>query len=200
MIINKLKLYLFVIIAALFYSCGSNTASVETKPNTEKIIGDPYDNLRYDSAGTITEKDLTYLRENFNWNGEDILIINYTLTEASCKIPYAKPSEPEARFKRARTWWEPFYQNIETYDAKIVHVEASERFARAFITYSDSYYWDEDGFLLKHFYRNPRGCEAAFVVNRLGQFYQQNEHYTQEQVAFYVAKLKNMVSTENPQS
>lgn len=186
----------FIIGLFVFCLIGCRTVnnSIAEKTANSKIIGDPNDNLRYDSAGKITSEQLTYLRDNYDWNTGDILIINYTLPENSCTITYPKPVEPEARFKRARTWWDPFYESIETYDSRTLHLEASERYATWFSRYSKQYYWDKDGYVIEKLFRNASGCEAVFVVNRLGQFYQQNEHYTVEQVAFYVAKLKNSLS------
>ena len=160
--------------------------------NSDKIIGNPSDNLKYDYAGQFNGSDLAFLQDTFTWT-DDILIINYTLPEENCTVAIKKPKDAKARFDRARNWWNGFYNDIELMDAQVVHVEASEFYGKAFGSYSGDYYWDEKGFLLDHFYRNARGCEAVLVVNRDGQFYQQNDYYSKEQVAYYIAKLKSTI-------
>ena len=172
-------------------SCQSLKETEKAASSNGKIVGNPNDNLRYDYSGILSVENIDVLREKFDWNTEDVLVINYTLPEENCKITFPKPENPKDRFKRARNWWDSFYSNTQTYDAKIVHIEASERYARAFSQYSNQYHWDENGYLLNNVFRNARGCEAVLAVNKAGQFYQQNETYSQEQVAFYVAKLKD---------
>lgn len=171
-------------------SCGVNNA-INLEPNG-KIVGDVNDNLKYDYAGKFNQQDIDFLKETFDWTN-DVIVINYTLPEENCTIAIKKPNDPKDRFERARNWWNPFYNAIDLMDSRVVHVEASEKYGKAFGSYTTQYYWDEKGFLLDHFYRNARGCEAVLVVNRDGQFYQQNDYYSKEQVAFYIAKLKSSI-------
>jgi hypothetical protein len=183
-----LALFAFLVLTG----CKSVRSSVADSEEAAVVVGDPLDNLRYDYAGSFTGEDLNFLRETFNWK-RDVLVINYTLPEDECKIVTQQPKDLKLRYERARIWWDPFYENMDTMDSRIVHVEADERFGKAFGSYSSQYYWDEKGFLLDHFYRNARGCEAVLVVNQQGEFYQQNNHYTQEQVAYYIARLKSQL-------
>ncbi len=194
MVLNRVLLASLLLCFA--YNCQSLKETDESVSSTSKVVGNPNDNLRYDYSGTLSVEDMALLREKFEWNLEDVLLINYTLPEENCKITFPKPEDPKARFKRARNWWDSFYSNTQTYDARIVHVEASERYARAFGQYSNQYYPDPDAYLLKNIFRNARGCEAVLAVNKAGQFYQQNETYSREQVAFYVAKLKDALYPE----
>ena len=176
-----------------FASCISLSCGVkpEVAPSN-KITGNPADNLRYDYAGTLNQDDLTFLQETFRWN-QDLLVINYNLSDDDCTIKLNKPTDPKTRYDRSRNYWEPFYNDIDVMGAKVVHVEASERYGKAFGSYSNRYYWDEKGFLLDHFFNNARECENVLVVNKEGKFYQENRSYSQEQVAYYIAKLKSQL-------
>jgi len=194
---SYIKFFFLILMATFISSCGSADSTTANSPDSKKVTGDPNDNLRYDSAGTLSQEDLDFLKDTFQWYN-DVLVINYTLPEENCNINTKKPKDAESRFERARIWWDPFYEGIDLMGAQVIHVEPSELYGEAFSTYSAQYFWDEKGFLLDHFYRNPRGCESVLVVNRQGKFYQQNNHYTQEQVAYYIARLKsNLPEIEN---
>lgn len=184
-----LKFFIGVVALCTLTACGSANSKINNNQDDTKITGNLEDNLRYDSAGTFNKEDLEFLRETFDWS-QDLLVINYNLSDDDCSVNYNKATSPRTRFDRARNYWDAFYSEINLMGAKVVHVEASERYGKTFGTYSTQYYYDEKGFLLDHFLNNARECETVLVVNREGKFYQENFSYTKEQVAYYVAKLK----------
>lgn len=184
-----LKFFIGVVAFCILSACGSANSKIDNNPDSTKITGNLEDNLRYDSAGTFNQEDLNFLKETFRWT-QDIIVINYNLEDKYCQVNYNRSSDPENRFNRARNYWDAFYSEVNLMGAKVVHVEASERYGKAFGTYSSQYYYDEKGFLLDHFLNNARECETVLVVNREGKYYQENFSYTKEQVAYYVAKLK----------
>ncbi|PRP66050.1 hypothetical protein BST86_02595 [Nonlabens agnitus] len=193
MVSRNRKPYFLKALLLAFVSCASISCGVkQVVVPSNKIVGNPADNLRYDYAGTFNQEDLQFLKDTFRWT-QDVLVINYNLSDDNCTIPYNKPTDPKTRYDRARNYWDSFYSDIDLMGAKVVHVEASERYAKAFGSYSNGYYWDEKGFLLDHFFNNARECENVLVVNKEGKFYQENRSYSQQQVAFYIAKLKSQL-------
>ncbi|KQC33175.1 hypothetical protein AAU57_07510 [Nonlabens sp. YIK11] len=188
---KTLKFLTGLLLITFTTGCGIQQANKQLNPQN-KIVGNPADNLRYDYAGTFNQEDLQFLKDTFRWT-QDVLVINYNLSDDNCAIPYNKPTDPKTRYDRARNYWDSFYSDIDLMGAKVVHVEASERYGKAFGSYSNRYYWDEKGFLLDHFFNNARECENVLVVNKEGKFYQENRSYSQQQVAFYIAKLKDQI-------
>ena len=170
------KILLQIFIGILIFSCSStkneDNLSVESK---EKVIS-------YDYAGKVDSNQLSFIKTNYNWNTERVLIINYKQPLSSCHFDNHKISAES-------TWWKKFYSKIDTENCANIHVLANGEEKNKNI--DNKYIFDDkNGFLLLNFFKRKTSCFGIFVVNNEGYYIQFNGHYSERQVSKYIENIK----------
>lgn len=172
------KFILQTIIIFTFLSC-STTKTVEgnkVDSQNEKFI-------TYDYADKINSEKLEFIKKNYNWNSQKILILNYSQPISSCHFDNNKITSD------GKKWWKNFYSKINTDDCLNIKVLANGE--RVNNKLDNIYYFDDkDDFLLTNFFGRKKSCFGVLVINNEGYYIQYNGHYSERQVSKYIENLK----------
>ena len=168
------KIFIFLSIV----SC-SSTKGVENKENNIENEKPIY----YDFADKMDSEKLLFIKNNYNWNNEKILIINYKQPISSCHFDNNKITS------EGKTWWKNFYSKVDTENCLNIQVLANgERVKKKL---DKIYYFDDENeFLLTNFFDRKKSCFGVLVINDQGDYIQYNGHYSERQVDKFIKNLK----------
>jgi hypothetical protein len=170
------KKLLQIFIGILFFSCSStknvDNSSIETKEKT----------ITYDYAGKVDNNQLRFIKTNYNWNTEKVLIINYKQPLSICHFDNHKIS-------KGNKWWKKFYSKIDTENCANIHVLANGEIKNKNID-NKNIFDDKNDFLLSNFFNRKTSCFGVLVVDNEGYYIQYNGHYSERQVSKYIENLK----------
>lgn len=173
-----------LIILLLILSC-SSTKSIEKK-TIEKIDVKTHKikTIVFDYVGVINSEKLNFIKNNYKWKHEEILIINYSQPVKSCHFDNQVINSVTKKF------WKEFYAKIDTENCLNIKVLAN---GKRFIGKLDNmiYFDDKDDFLLKNFFERKRSCFGILTIHKNGNYLQYNGHYSERDVAQYIYDLKN---------
>lgn len=167
-----------IIIALTILAC-STPKTVEYKKvdslNEKPII--------YDYADKIGSEKLNFIKKTYNWNNQQILILNYSQPINICHFDNNKITTGTEK------WWKDFYSKINTENCLNIKVLANgERVKNKLDNYN--YFDDKNNFLFINFFGRKKSCYGVLVINNEGDYIQYNGHYSEKQVAKYIATLK----------
>ena len=80
-----------------------------------------------DSTGKLTETELTFVKESYNWNSEEFIIINFRQPENSCQYDNYK------NLKKSVRWWTKFYSKMELANVRNIFIYSDSEKARGII-------------------------------------------------------------------
>ncbi|WP_339848707.1 hypothetical protein [uncultured Dokdonia sp.] len=168
------KTILQILIGLTILSCSSTKIidSVNEKPIT------------YDYADKIDSEKLNFIKTNYVWNNEKILILNYRQPINSCHFDNNKITS------ESKKWQKEFYSKINTDDCLNIEVLANGERVKEKLD-NIKYFDDKNDFLLTNFFGRKKSCFGVLVINNEGYYIQYNGHYSEKQVAKYIENLKN---------
>ncbi len=161
---NLTKIFLTIITIVLFQNVNAQ--------DENKLI-------KTDFKGKINNEELKFIKQQFDWNEEKILIINYTQLRSDCHFDNHK------HLKEGGKWWKKFYSKIELNNC-LNKFACSEKHKGI----SDLYI-DRTNYFLKNYFSHKKSCFAVLVINKNGDYMQYNGHYSEEQVSHYIKTLKS---------
>src|SRR5690554_5052144 len=165
-----------IFIAILSLTIISCSTSKKVKTENEKPI-------TYSFADKISSAQLNFIRTNYNWDNEKILIINYKQPISSCHFDNNRITSD------GKEWWENFYSKINTENCRNINVLANGERVKSKLD-NVNYYDDKNDFLLINFFDREQSCFGVLVMNDEGYYIQFNGHYSERQVAKYIENLK----------
>ena len=172
------KTILPIIISLTILSC-STSKTVENK-KVESLNEKP---ITYDYADKIGSEKLNFIKRTYNWNNEKILILNYSQPIDSCHFDNNKITS------EGKKWWKDFYSKINTEDCLNIKVLANGERVKNKLD-NLKYFDDKNDFLFTNFFGRKKSCFGILVINNEGYYIQYNGHYSEKQVAKYIANLK----------
>ena len=170
------KTILQILIGLLILSC-STTKNVETK------IADVNNESQNYYSGNINAEQLNFIKLNYNWNDEEILIINYKQPISYCHFNNNKITDSGIK------WWKDFYSKINTENYLNIQVLANGERVRSWLD-NVNYFDDKNNFLLENFFSRKKTCFGVLIVNNEGNYIQYNGHYSEIQVTLIIENLK----------
>jgi hypothetical protein len=147
------------------------TFSIKAQNEEKTIIAD--------FTGKLSNDELIFTKQQFNWHSEKILIINYTQPRSSCH--FSNHTHP-----KNSSWWKKFYSKIDLQDC-LNTFACSQKHNKKHL------YFDETNFLLNHFFIRKASCFAVLVINENGDYLQYNGHYYEDEVSNYIEYLKSIL-------
>ena len=141
------------------------------KNNKEKI-----------SNGNLTEIQLNFIKENYNWNSEDIIIVNFRQPRANCFYDNYKD------LNNSVSWWNSFYSIINLKNTLNIFVYSNKKAALNVID-SKTHFEDKNNFFLNTFFYDGRECYGLLVINKLGYYKQINGEYSENEVTNFIELL-----------
>lgn len=132
----------------------------------------------------ITESQLKFIKEKYNWNSEGLLIINFVQPNENCFY------DNNGNIENSIKWWEKFYSKIDLKKILNIYVYSDKISANKIID-SQSKFEDYDDFLLRNFFNIKKECYGILVVNSKGEYEIQEGEYSEKQVKNFIKTLKN---------
>lgn len=172
----KTILQIFIVLITLSCSTVKTIENKKVNSLNEKPIA-------YDYADKIDSEKLKFIKKNYNWNNEKILIINYCQPIDSCHFDNNKISSA------GNKWWKDFYSKINTEECLNIKVLANGERVKNKLD-GTHYFDDKNDFLLTNFFGRKKSCFGILVLNNEGYYIQFNGHYSENQVAKYIENLK----------
>lgn len=157
----KKLLTLFILLTTLFVSAQTNPKFVK-----------------------LTQHDIQFLEQTYNWKGEKLLILNFKMPRKSC------PHNQYKNLKNAKKWWDKFYENVDLTNAANRFVYSDAEKAKAIID-NKVHFIDHDGFIYNDFFENEQSCFGLVVVDKSGNFEYKSGEYTATDVTNFIVKLIN---------
>ena len=78
-------------------------------------------------SGKINEEQLKFIKENYNWNEENIIVINFLQTKRNCQYNAYK------NWDVSKKWWENFYSKIDLTNVANRYVYSNAKAAKRII-------------------------------------------------------------------
>ncbi|TMM31160.1 hypothetical protein FDT66_04110 [Polaribacter aestuariivivens] len=174
-----------IILILLFIVVSCSSSKLIEKP-TEKINVKTHKRktIIYDYVGFIDIEKLNFIKKNYKWNNEEVLIINYSQPVKSCHFDNHKINSVTKKF------YKEFYEKIDTENCLNIKVLANGERVRRKLD-NISYFDDKDDFLQTIFFERKKSCFGILVIHKNGNYLQYNGHYSERDVAQYIYDLKN---------
>ena len=133
-------------------------------------------------SGKINDANLKFIKENYNWGIEPVVIINFLQPKSNCHY------DAYTNFKASNSWWTEFYSEINLEGVAIRYVYSDKNAAKKII--DDIFHLaDNDNFFLKAFFSNEKFCHGVIVINQSGEFEQKSSEYTAEDITNFLKIL-----------
>ena len=135
-------------------------------------------------SGKVTEAQLKFFKENYNWNSEKILIINFLQPKFNCHY------DAYRNIKVPNSWWLNFYKDVDLKNIANRYVYSDFKAVKRIVD-SETYFVDKEQFILKYFFSKEPYCCGILMINQTGNFEQKSSEYSNEEVIEYINRLSN---------
>jgi hypothetical protein len=139
---------------------------------------------RFEETARIPETQLKFIKEKYKWDGEEILIINFTHKNENCFYNNNKASKEETV-----KWWKKYYSTIDLKNTLNIFVY-SDKTSLAKMFDIPKCYEDYDDFLLKNFFNRKKECYGVLVINSIGEYRIKEGEYKEKVVSDFISDLK----------
>ena len=136
-----------------------------------------------ESNEKLTETELKFVKENYNWNSKEILIVNFRMPKSSCHF------NNYANLKKSSDWWIKYYSKMELVNVYKIFVLSDSQKAKTIID-SKKHFADMNSFFLNKFFKKDKACFGIVVINQNGEFQKKAGEYTQEHITELINNLK----------
>ena len=169
------KIILQILTGFLAISCSSTK-----ELNTNNIAEQP---VSADFTGKVDSQNLDLIKQHYHWKDEEILIINYKQPISSCHFNNNKITS------KSKNWWNEFYFKIKTDNTLNIHVLANGEKVKNKLD-DLKYFDDKNDLLWNNFFYRKKSCFGVLVLNKDGDYFQYNGHYSERQVEVFIDSLK----------
>lgn len=176
---KKKILLLLIIIVAGCKSTEKPTMALEDKDYIPPL----------DFAGQLDGEKLAFIKDNYNWPEESVLVINYKQPNSRCHFNYKK------KVKDSTDWWRASFSKTALKNSSEIYVISESHYVTRFLD-NETYFGDKGDFLFENFFERKHSCYGVMVVNETGDYLQYNGNYNKKQVAKYVEALDRSVPEE----
>lgn len=135
--------------------------------------------------GKLTEIQLNFVKENYNWNSEDIIIVNFRQPKTNCFYDNYK------NINNSVSWWKSFYSKMNLKNTLNIFVYSDKHAAKNVID-SKAHFEDKNNFFLNIFFFSENECYGLLIINKLGYYQQKNGEYSEYDVTSSIESIKNM--------
>ena len=135
-------------------------------------------------SGKVTETQLKFFKENYNWNSENILIINFLQPKYNCHY------DAYTNLTVSISWWDKFYNDLDLKNIANRYVYSDNKKVKEIVNLK-THFADKDEFILKNFFSNEPFCYGVLIINQMGNYEQKSSEYLVEEVNYYIDKLSN---------
>jgi len=135
----NMKRLIILLIGIIFLSCSSSKEINIKKINPEKV-----EKNIFGFSGKIDKESLSFIKENYLWNNEKILIINFRQPKSYCHFNNSFINNQSLNFQKR------FYSKINTNDCLIINVLSNKKNIRKKLM-QKKHYIDKNKYFLNNF-------------------------------------------------
>jgi hypothetical protein len=134
------------------------------------------------ASGKLDSIEIDFLKKNYNWNTEDILILNFNQPTKNCH--YDNYTDLNGSIK----WWKSYYKKINLVGVANRFVYSDNRANN--IIDRQTIFMDKDNKLLETFFDKYPYCHGVLVVNQYGAYELKGSEYLEKDIESYLEKLQ----------
>ncbi len=130
----------------------------------------------------FNETELSFIKEIYNWQEEEILIINFRQPSKNCHY------DNNVNVEKHTYWWDNFYKDFDLKSKKNIYVYSDKEAANKVID-NKKHYPDNDDFFYNKLFKNDNYCYGIVAINKDGKFVYKSGEYLIEEVAKLINTL-----------
>ena len=135
------------------------------------------------SSGKLTEPQLHFVIENYQWTSEKLLIVNFRQPKSRCHYDHY------ADLKNSAKWWREFYADIDLQNVRNIFVYADHSKAKNSID-MHTHYADASDFFLNQIFSLDKTCYGVLVLNKSGHYRKKAGEYNQKDIEKLILELE----------
>jgi hypothetical protein len=135
------------------------------------------------SNENLTETELKFVKDNYNWKSEEFIVINFRQPRSSCHF------NNYTNWKKTSKWWNEFYSGIKLDNVRNIFVYSDRNKAKKIID-SKNHFADKDNYFLNNFFLKEKACFGILVINNIGEYQKKSGEYSQKNVEELINNLK----------
>lgn len=135
------------------------------------------------AKGNLNQAQLDFVKENFNWTSEDILIVNFKQPRNKCHY------DAYENLKASTKWWTNFYSQMDLNNTHNIFVYSDAKKAKNTID-SKNHFADFENFFLTYFFFKNLTCEGIVVIHKDGAFRKKAGEYIQKDIEQFISELR----------
>ena len=137
----------------------------------------------FETKKSLTQTQLKFIKDNYKWNTEKLLIINFRHKRENCFY------DNTTNLEGGRNWWSKFYSKINLNKVLNIYVYSDSVSAKKIID-TKTKFEDYVDFLLATFFNTKKECYGILVINSNGEYEIHEGEYTVKQVKGFIKTLK----------
>src|SRR5690606_960411 len=133
---------------------------------------------------TLTQNEVKYIEENYNWNDEEFLLVNFRMPSGRCHYDNYENLEVSME------WWKKFYSNIKLENVAKRFVFSDSVRAHSILD-SKTKIADKRNFLLNKFFKEVKACHGVLIADKSGNVGYMFGECTEQDIESLFKKIKN---------
>ena len=133
--------------------------------------------------GQIDEKAINFLKENYDWNKEDFLVISFRQPKYKCHYDNYKNL---TKTNRAVT---KFSESIEEISVRNILISSDAKKVKSYVD-SKNNYIDFKDFILTTFFKKDKSCYGLVVINKEGRYMSLAGEFLTKDIDSFIYLLK----------
>ena len=126
--------------------------------------------------------ELKFIKEVYEWQKEDVLIINFRQPSSNCHY------NNNENIEQSLTWWNDFYKQFDLANKKNIFIYSDKKAAENVIN-NKNYFSDKNDFFYNKLFKNDNSCYGIIIINKEGKYNIQNGEYTLNQIQNLIDNL-----------
>ncbi|MBD3863079.1 MULTISPECIES: hypothetical protein [Flavobacteriaceae] len=130
----------------------------------------------------LTEDQLNFIKENYKWDSEEFLFVNFRQPESSCHY------DNYQNLKNSSKWWTEFYSKMELQNVRNIFVYSDKLRAKKVID-SKNHFADINNFFLNQIFSNDKTCYGILIINKKGEYQKKAGEYMQKDIVYLISQF-----------
>ncbi len=135
--------------------------------------------------GKLSETQLDFVKQNFNWTTEDVIIVNFKQPRNKCHY------DAYQNLKVSTKWWTGFNSQMDLKNIQNIFVYSDSKKAKNSFD-SKTHFADTNAFFLNHFFSEDITCEGVIIIHKNGAYRKKAGEYIQKEIETFISQLKSM--------
>ena len=123
----------------------------------------------------LTQKEIKFLEEAYNWKNDKLLILNIVMPRTRCSYNNYKD------LSSAKKWWKKFYEKVDLTNAENRFIFSDFENSKSVID-NKTYFLDANNYILKEFFSKDNVCFGVVIIDKHGNFEYKAGEYSEVEI------------------